>query len=53
MDFFMLLCEEDNNGYDDDKNEVKKAIDALNLDIDLSKWKYGDIDGYEYYVIAE
>lgn len=36
-------------GTDEDKDFVKKAIEALQIDVDLSKWSAIG-DGYEYYI---
>lgn len=36
-------------GIDEDKDLVEKAIEELQIDIDLSKWSVM-VDGYEYYI---
>jgi hypothetical protein len=35
---------------DESKQDVRKAIDALNLNIDLSKWKNSEYVAYEYHM---
>lgn len=37
------------DGNDESKAEIQKAIDALNLDVSLDNWQYGDVVAYAYY----
>lgn len=37
------------NSGDEDREEVRKAVEALGLDIRLDKWLEGPMDGYTYY----
>lgn len=34
---------------EESKQDVKNAIDALNLNVDLSKWRKDKFESYEYY----
>ena len=37
--------------YEESKQDVKAAVEALHLDVDLSNWKSDKFEGYEYYAM--
>lgn len=39
--------------YEESKQDVKAAVEALHLDVDLSNWKSDKFEGYEYYEIIK
>ena len=38
---------------EEDKQNVKEAIEALHLNVDLSNWKNDELEAYEYYETEE
>ena len=42
----------DLNANKEDKKLIQDVIDDLNLSINLSKWKHGKYNAYEYHMIA-
>ena len=41
----------DLNANKEDKNLIQNVVDALNLSIDLNKWKRGKYNAYEYHMV--
>ena len=39
--------------YEESKQDVKAAVEALHLDVDLLNWKSDKFEGYEYYEIIK